>query len=398
MTLELDLLVALAILVIAVGIALWLGFFFGGKSAQRRSMGRFADSAGGGDGGPAHDLSKFTDADEQSGQDTTVPPAPLAAIIANPTKQGADHLKANSEAVCRSEGWQAPLYIETTEDDPGYAMAREALDAGVDVVIAAGGDGTVRAVAQALAHSPVPMGIIPMGTGNLLARNLEIVLDRPEWALRVALWGRDRHVDVAHLRVDDAEEEQAFMVMAGIGFDAEVMSTTRSDLKEKLGWLAYVEAGSRRLLGTRSSVRLTFDDDEPEVTSMRSVLGGNCGKVQGGLELVPGAKVDDGLLDVLTISPRRLTDWIGVATRLMSKSTFLGKSSLLPSFTDIRQCEKVRVEVEEALEIQLDGDTIGAGRTLDMRVEEHALVVRVATDEQARKIRQDLRPLRLPGS
>lgn len=188
------------------------------------------------------------------------------------------------------------------------------------------------------------------------------------------------------------------MVMAGIGFDAEVMSTTRSDLKEKLGWLAYVEAGSRRLLGTRSSVRLTFDDDEPEVTSMRSVLGGNCGKVQGGLELVPGAKVDDGLLDVLTISPRRLTDWIGVATRLMSKSTFLGKSSLLPSFTDIRQCEKVRVEVEEALEIQLDGDTIGAGRTLDMRVEEHALVVRVATDEQARKIRQDLRPLRLPGS
>lgn len=387
MTLELDLVLALVILVAAVALALGLGIVLGRGAQRRRESGRFPTSSD-------HDLKESTEADEQSGQDSTVPPKPRAAIVVNPTKQGADHLKANAEAVCREEGWAPPLYIETTEDDPGYAMAEQALSEGADVVIAAGGDGTVRAVAEALATKDTPMGIIPMGTGNLLARNLDMVLERPEWSLRVALWGRDRHVDVAHLRVDDAEEH-AFMVMAGVGFDAEVMSNTRSDLKDKVGWLAYVEAGSRRLLGSNSSVRLTFDGGEPETTSMRSVVGGNCGKVQGGIELIPGAQVDDGLLDVLTVSPRRLTDWLGVAARVVSRSR---KSGVLPTFTDIRQCEEVVVEVEEDLEIQLDGDGIGSGRKLHMWVEEHALVVRVATDEQARRIRKELRPLALIGN
>src|SRR5699024_2373717 len=122
--------------------------------------------------------------------------------------------------ISRENGWEDPLILETTEDDPGRGPAEEAVAAGVDVVIAGGGDGTVRAVADALVGTDVALGILPLGTGNLLARNLDVVLDRPEWALRTALTGTSALIDTGTLRVDPDGEATTFLVMAGIGFDA----------------------------------------------------------------------------------------------------------------------------------------------------------------------------------
>src|SRR6185312_7567763 len=104
--------------------------------------------------------------------------------------------------------------------------------------MACGGDGTVRTVAEALAGTGVPLGLIPAGTGNLLARNLDMNLDDMGAATRVALAGDDRAVDVGRITIDDGSgpgEEQVFLVMAGMGFDATIMETAPEALKARVG-------------------------------------------------------------------------------------------------------------------------------------------------------------------
>ncbi len=334
---------------------------------------------------------------------------PRASLVLNPVKSGADDLRRTAEAVSRQEGWAPPLVIETTEDDPGQAMTEQALAAHVDLVIAAGGDGTVRHVAEVLAGTDVPMGIVPLGTGNLLARNLDLPLDRPEWALRIALSGRDDRLDVVHAKLEpprsadtsspaaeapspegtdtpspvasDDREDHAFMVMAGIGYDADVMADTDPELKKRAGWLAYLEAGSRKLKGERTTVRLTVDDQEPREVEIRSVLGANCGEVQGGLELVPGARPDDGYLNVLLVTPEHLIQWLGVALSILGRA---GKRGL---HMDILQCRRIVIETDRPIEVQFDGDAHGRTRYLEMEVDPLSLVLRVPTAEQTRSIK-----------
>ena len=137
---------------------------------------------------------------------------------------------------------------ETGEDDPGLGAARGAVEAGADVVLAAGGDGTVRAVAEHLAESGAraELGIIPLGTGNLLARNLGVPLKDLTAAFERALTGEAIPLDIgwARLAVDGETDGKryAFAVMAGFGIDAHMITETDDDLKDRAGWLAYVES------------------------------------------------------------------------------------------------------------------------------------------------------------
>src|SRR5690606_26721454 len=111
-------------------------------------------------------------------------------------------------------------------------------------------DGTVRAVAEGLRGSGVPLAVVPQGTGNLLARNLGMPLNDLEAAVRAAFVGVNRRIDlgvVTITRPDHSEEEHVFLVLAGMGLDARAITTTRSSLKKHLGWLAYVDAGVRTM-------------------------------------------------------------------------------------------------------------------------------------------------------
>jgi diacylglycerol kinase family enzyme len=126
--------------------------------------------------------------------------------------------------VCAELGWGPPLWLQTTVKDPGGGQARSALAAGADVVLACGGDGTIRHVAQVLAGSGTPLGLVPTGTSNLLARHLAIGLNDPAQATRIALSGKNRAVDIGRVLIDDRAEEQVFMVMAGVGFAAAIMA------------------------------------------------------------------------------------------------------------------------------------------------------------------------------
>src|SRR5207237_9551332 len=139
-------------------------------------------------------------------------------------------------------GWAAPRWYQTTVESTGRALAQDAVRDGSELVVVCGGDGTVRAVCGGVAGTGVPVGVVPAGTGNLLARNLDL----PLWlnaAVEVALAGQDRAIDIVRIAGDGLGEDQHFLVMAGMGFDAAIMEGASEQIKARVGWLAYFVSG-----------------------------------------------------------------------------------------------------------------------------------------------------------
>ena len=212
-----------------------------------------------------------------------------AAIIYNPTKvldfalfrRRVDHALLHG-------GWKPPLWLETTREDPGHQMARNALAHDVDLVLVAGGDGAVRAVCAGLAGSQVPIGLIPAGTGNLLCRNLGIPLDE-DAAIEVALNGVSTAIDMVSCTTDTGRD--TFAVMSGVGLDALIMSETSPELKRTLKGGAYVVAAARQVQMLPFRVHMTLDGRELPEESAVMALVGNRGSVRG-LERTQGRRVE----------------------------------------------------------------------------------------------------------
>jgi diacylglycerol kinase family enzyme len=221
---------------------------------------------------------------------------PRPWVIVNPSKHDDPAaFREEVDALAADRGIPHVHWIETTPDDPGTGQALRAVELGASVVIAAGGDGTVRAVAAGMAHTGVRMGILPVGTGNLLARNLGLPLSDTAAALGIALGDTHQAVDLAWLRVEDADErsslpaegglvadagapsirplpeglaeprpdEYAFVVIAGLGFDGETMAGTDPDLKKKVGWAAYVLSAFKALRARRVHARVSLRGAAP---------------------------------------------------------------------------------------------------------------------------------------
>ncbi len=294
---------------------------------------------------------------------------PLAAVVVNPTKVEPG-TRQRVEAVCIGLGWAEPLWLETTVEDPGTGQANLAVEKGADVVLACGGDGTVRAVAEALAGTGVAMGLVPAGTGNLLARTVGTP-DSVLAATRVALTGDDRSIDVGRIRIDGAEEERVFLVMAGTGFDAAIMETTPEALKVRVGPLAYVISGLRAMRGRRMRVAITLDEDPALRRRTRTVVVGNSGTLLGGLVLMPEAHIDDGKFDIVNLAPKGIAGWIAVAGRVITR-TRRGHARV-----EHWQARSIVIDAEAPQPSQLDGDPIGDVRKLTIEVAPASLVMRV---------------------
>ena len=172
-------------------------------------------------------------------------------------------------------------------------------------MVAAGGDGTVRVVCSELARTGVPLGIVPLGTGNLLARNLELCRCGRREAVEVALSGQDRAIDVVRVS-GDGLAESCFTVMGGLGFDAAIMAGASDALKARMGWRAYVVSAVRNLRYPARRIEVSVDDGPYQRFRARTVVVGNVGLLQAGIPLLPDARFDDGLLDVVVIAPQRL--------------------------------------------------------------------------------------------
>ncbi|MFT3971591.1 MAG: diacylglycerol kinase family protein [Micropruina sp.] len=290
------------------------------------------------------------------------------AIVVNPTKiPDWAAFRRHVEVDCREHGW-TPMFLETTPEDPGRGMTRTALQAGVDLVMAAGGDGTVRVVCSELAGTGVPLGLLPSGTGNLLARNLRIPLDEAE-ALRVVLEGRQDAIDLVEVAIDDGAPEH-IAVMAGMGLDARIMSATDDGLKKVIGPAAYVMAAGDAAALPSFDVTVTLDGGEPLQRHAGLVMVGNVGQLQGNVQLLPDAKFDDGLLDLFVASPASVADWLRITT-----------SVILPvpeaSEIDRGQGRRVVIETSEPVEYQLDGDAAGECRRMSAQVIPQTLIVMV---------------------
>jgi len=302
--------------------------------------------------------------------------AQKVAFIYNPTKIGADAAKTLLLRSTSLAGWPEPIFLETTAEDPGVAMAGQALEAKADVVIVGGGDGTVRAVGQALRHTEVPLGIIPLGTGNLLARNLELDVNDIAGNVQVALFGHQRHIDAGLMELENevtgVVSKKSFMVIAGLGMDAEVMNDTNSKLKESVGWLAYSEAGLRHMAGRRKKVSIALDDQPAQQRKVRSVLFANCGLLPGGIDFVPNALIDDGVLDVVVISPRSALGWMAMVGKVVFQH-----NNRLPVI-DFYRSQQLVIRTVMPVETQVDGDPSGTATVVKVSVEHKAVLVRVA--------------------
>ena len=205
----------------------------------------------------------------------------------------------------------------TSVEDPGTGQAAAASVAGADLVMVCGGDGTVREVCAELAGTGIPVGIIPAGTGNLLARNLDIPLYLRS-AIDVCLNGQDRAIDMVDVSGDGLEDTH-FMVMAGMGFDAAIMEGVNEDLKRRVGWVAYVLSGLKSLMFPAGRFEISVDGGEFTRHRARTVVVGNVGFLQAGLPLLPDAAIDDGQLDVVVLHPRNFFSWIPLAWRVLLK-------------------------------------------------------------------------------
>jgi diacylglycerol kinase (ATP) len=302
---------------------------------------------------------------------STPTPIRRAAVVVNPVKSGGPAFRGSILRLCETQGWAEPLWLETTVEDPGEGQTRQALEAGVDVVIAAGGDGTVRSVAEVLSGTGTPLGLVPLGTGNLLARNLGINIFDPVAAALDVLNGTERTVDVIRTNLDSSADEQVFLVMGGLGYDAAIMADTVDVLKDRMGWLAYVEAGIRKLPGKPVRARISMDGQHPVRRRIRSVMIGNCGRIMGGVEIFPEAEIDDGVLDVLILAPRGRLGWLGVIAGIF------GRNKRKTTSVEYFQGKSAEITLEHEQEFQLDGDHVGTGKHLLVKVEAAALKIRM---------------------
>lgn len=253
-----------------------------------------------------------------------------------------------------------------------------------DRCIVAGGDGTLRQVVQYLMqeHIRIPIGIIPVGTGNILARNLGISLD-VEQAAKTALNGTPREIDIGKAKIA-GEQPLFFTGIAGLGLDAKIMEKTDSKLKRRIGWVAYIEGGIRALPAKFQKFTITVDGAEPRKVKVLTLIIANTGTLPGHVELIPDARVDDGNLDVAVIGPRWIWNWIDVLGRITWQNRFirpivLGRK-IMDATADLKSLEylrgkKIKVESETECTLQVDGDPIKAVNQVSFEVIPKALLV-----------------------
>ncbi len=268
-------------------------------------------------------------------------------LIVNPASgQGKAAREKRKLLDLASEMRQVRTEIET-EPAAISGLAAEAAAEGYDLVIAAGGDGTINCVVNGLGDSGVPLGIIPLGTGNVLAHHLGIPVNSIEGAIQVLYEARVASIDVATVN------GRRFLLMAGFGFDAAVVEAVSPKVKDVLGTMAYAPAVLQQLLRyAPTRFRLTLDEGAICEIKAYAVIVANCGTYAYNFRIAPEAAIDDGLLDVLVFEAEKgsTLHLIGQALDSLLERRLLGTDLIY--FRSAR----VRVESDPPVRMQTDGD------------------------------------------
>ena len=382
---------------------------------------------------------------------TTRTGQPLACVVINPSKPRASAaVRGLLERELHEAGYAGPVWLETSVSEPGTMQARLALAAGARLVVAAGGDGTVRSVAAGMAGTGAQMGIIPLGTANLAARNLGIPVGDPRAAARVAARGVELPTDLAWVRTEPFAEadvgtspaaagtagsasasdgaaaaqpahdpasssgssqlsaeaaravravqratrrtrqwtrptlgdEHACMVVAGIGFDAGLVASTRPALKARVGWGAYALAAVENLGSPRMDLVLSLLDEagERRVERLiaRNLLVANGGRLPAGITLLPEARTDDGLLDVAAIDTvAGLAGWSSLARQVLPPyAARYSESGRSLGRVVLRRGGEVAVQLSTPALVEVDGDLLAPTQGMRVRIDPGALLIR----------------------
>ena len=394
---------------------------------------------------------------------TTRTGRPLACVVVNPSKPRATAaVRSLLEDELHEAGYAGPVWLETSVSEPGTMQARLALAAGASLVVAAGGDGTVRSVAAGLAGTGAQMGIVPLGTANLAARNLGVPVGDTRAAARVVAHGVDLPADLAWVRTEpwsdpgalpdptvsgaprrrtgstpstpltgpaaaappdsppaaadpanpadsrqlSAEaaravrtiqratrrphqwtrptlgDEHACMVVAGIGFDAGLVASTRPALKARVGWGAYALAAMENLGSPRMDLVLSLLDEagarRVERLRARNLLVANGGRLPAGITLLPQARTDDGLLDVAAIDTvAGLAGWSSLARQVLPPyAAHYSESGRSLGRVVLRRGGEVAVQLSAPALVEVDGDLLAPTQSMRVRIDPGALLIR----------------------
>ena len=388
---------------------------------------------------------------------TTRTGRPLACVVVNPSKPRVTAaVRSLLEGELREAGYAGPVWLETSVSEPGTMQARLALAAGARLVVAAGGDGTVRSVAAGLAGTGTQMGIVPLGTANLAARNLGVPVGDARAAAQVVARGVDLPADLAWVRTEpwsdpdvapdpapadaprgragsaaltgpsaaappdsppapvapadsrqlSAEaaravrtihratrrahqwtrptlgDEHACMVVAGIGFDAGLVASTRPALKARVGWGAYALAAVENLGSPRMDLVLSLRDEagarRVERLRARNLLVANGGRLPAGITLLPQARTDDGMLDVAAIDTvAGLAGWSSLARQVLPPyAARYSESGRSLGRVMLRRGGEVAVRLSAPALVEVDGDLLAPTQGMRVRIDPGALLIR----------------------
>ena len=310
-----------------------------------------------------------------------------AVVVFNPALPVLNALKKTVATAQKRAGLPETLWIAASYDNGGLAKSVGKILPKVSVILVAGGDGLVRSVAEIIQGSEIPLGIIPMGTGNLLARNLGLpVLDRTK-CVAIAFGQHFRRIDLAQAElVGEKTTSHVFSVMAGIGLDADMAAGASVSRKKRFGWLAYVRPIVQSVSRNRQQeMAFILDGQAPVVFKAHTAIVGNCGTLTANLLLMPDAVVDDGLLNIVVLNPKYLSGWTHIWSRLAIggalNQTKAGRRilDLAPEIKTLRydQLRSVTITLREPQAVQLDGDSFGEIHRLTVNVLPGVLTVRV---------------------
>jgi len=284
------------------------------------------------------------------------------AVIAHRGKSFGGGLGELRDVLAR-EGFDNPLWHEVDKSKQAPKKVKKALEDGADLLFVWGGDGMMQRCIDASAGTGATIGILPAGTANLLAKNLNLPTDDVAAAVRIGLHGARRQLDVGVMN------GERFAVMGGTGLDALMIREMGSGLKDRVGKLGYIYAGAKHLGDQKVRVKVRVDGTTWFKGKATCVLFGNVGTVLGGLTLFTDARPDDGKLEIGVVTAASPLDWGRALGR-----TVMGDPEKSP-FVQVASGRSFDVRLQKKLPYEMDGGDRKPTKRLRVSIEPRAITV-----------------------
>jgi diacylglycerol kinase (ATP) len=297
------------------------------------------------------------------------PTPPVVAVVAHSGKTLQGGLPELREQLA-SAGITEPLWFEVPKSRMAPKRVQKAIEHGATLIFVWGGDGMVQRCVDAMVGSQAVLAIVPAGTANLFASNLQIPKDIGE-AVHLGLNGRRHKFDVGRVNGEH------FAVMAGAGLDALMIRDADGSLKDRLGRVAYILTGAKNISAQPVGTRVRLDGEKWFTGKSSCILVGNVGKLMGNIAAFPDAQPDDGILEIGIVTAKGRWQW----SKTLAK-TAAGKASTSP-FVETARGTKVDVRFAKAIPYELDGGDRKKTKRLRIKIRPAAITVCVPVDTKS---------------